>query len=115
MFKQLVIVFSLIAFLGVLSFAQEKSKMDKKENQETMHKMQEMKKDQKESSVEENSKTWNKVCPVSGEDLDDDAVTIEYKGKTVGLCCSKCEKKFTKDPEKFMKNLSEDGSKFIGD
>ncbi|MCX6173882.1 MAG: YHS domain-containing protein [Ignavibacteriales bacterium] len=56
---------------------------------------------------------WNKVCPVTGEDVDTDTPTEVYQGKTIGFCCSGCIKKFKKDPEKYMKNLSEDGSKFL--
>jgi YHS domain-containing protein len=58
--------------------------------------------------------TWNKVCPVSGEDVDSEAPTVEYKGKIIGFCCPSCNKKFKKDPEKYIKNLSDDGTKFIG-
>jgi YHS domain-containing protein len=79
----------------------------------------------KESVINQNSKsddkdnqtsltTWNKVCPVQGEEVDSEAPTAEYKGKVIGFCCPGCEKKFKKDPEKYMKNLSDDGAKFIG-
>lgn len=59
-------------------------------------------------------KIWNKVCPVMGEDVDPEAPIVDYQGKKIGFCCPGCEKKFTKDPEKYMKNLSEDGTKFLG-
>lgn len=57
---------------------------------------------------------WNKVCPVTGEDVDSEIATEIFQGKTIGFCCPGCIKKFKKDPEKFIKNLSEDGAKFIG-
>lgn len=58
------------------------------------------------------SKTpFNSVCPVSGEEIDGD-ITSTYEGKTYALCCKRCLKKFEKDPEKYIKNLSEDGKKF---
>ena len=57
---------------------------------------------------------WNQVCPVSGEEVDSEAPTEVYNGKTIGFCCPNCVKKFKKDPEKYIKNLSEDGSKFVG-
>lgn len=57
---------------------------------------------------------WNKVCPVMGEEVDPEAPTEVYNGKTIGFCCPGCDKKFKKDPEKYMKNLSEDGSKYLG-
>jgi YHS domain-containing protein len=59
-------------------------------------------------------KAWNKVCPVMGEDVDPEAPTTTYKGKVIGFCCAGCDKKFQKEPEKYMKNLSEDGTKFLG-
>jgi YHS domain-containing protein len=57
---------------------------------------------------------WNKVCPIKGEEIDADAPTVEYKGKVIGFCCPGCDAKFQKDPEKYLKNLNEDGTKFIG-
>lgn len=57
---------------------------------------------------------WNKVCPVMGEEVDSEAPTEMYNGKVIGFCCKGCEKKFNADPEKYMKNLSEDGTQFIG-
>jgi YHS domain-containing protein len=70
----------------------------------------------KDSSMTQNtvSKTFNKYCPVTGEEVDSDESTIEYKGKTYGFCCSKCEKKFKADPEKYIGNLSPDGKNFVG-
>lgn len=58
--------------------------------------------------------TWNKVCPVSGEEVDQEAPTVEYNGKVIGFCCSSCVSKFNKDPEKYLQNLSNDGATFIG-
>ena len=57
---------------------------------------------------------WNKVCPVMGEEVDSETPTEMYNGKVIGFCCKGCEKKFNADPEKYMKNLSEDGTQFIG-
>jgi YHS domain-containing protein len=79
----------------------------------------------KESGMNQNSKSdekknqasvisWNKICPVTGEEVDPETLTVEYKGKVIGFCCPGCDKKFKKDPEKYIKNLSEDGTKFIG-
>lgn len=59
-------------------------------------------------------KIWNAVCPVMGEKVNPKAPTAEYKGKTIGFCCAGCDEKFKKDPEKYMKNLSKDGKKFVG-
>jgi YHS domain-containing protein len=57
---------------------------------------------------------WNQVCPITGEEVDPEATTEVYNGKVIGFCCNSCDKKFKKDPEKYMKNLSEDGTKFLG-
>lgn len=62
----------------------------------------------------EKSVIWNAYCPVSGDEVDRGTKTVEYKGKNIGFCCKSCIKKFNKNPEKYMKNLSEDGKKFIG-
>jgi YHS domain-containing protein len=67
------------------------------------------------SSVEAIDLTiWNKVCPVMGNKVDVDGPTVVYNGKLYGFCCPGCDAKFEKNPEKYSKNLSEDGTKFIG-
>ena len=62
----------------------------------------------------ENKEIWNAYCPVKGGEVDPEAPTVQYKGKTIGFCCPGCDGKFMEDPEKYMKNLSEDGKKFVG-
>jgi len=117
MFKQLLIIFSLVTVLGVFTFAQEQPETNKTEKKECSKDSKCCSTENKQTSLESSKDSqivWNKVCPVTGEELDNDATTIEYKGKTIGFCCSKCESKFEKDPEKYMKNLNEDGSTFIG-
>ncbi|MCU7495941.1 MAG: YHS domain-containing protein [Ignavibacteria bacterium] len=58
-------------------------------------------------------KAFNKLCPVSGEELEDnDNRLLSYNGKTYGLCCDKCVAKFKKDPAKYAARLSEDGTKY---
>jgi YHS domain-containing protein len=56
---------------------------------------------------------WNAVCPVRGEKIDPEANKVEYNGKVYGFCCNGCDSKFIKDPEKYSKNLSNDGTEFI--
>lgn len=69
-------------------------------------------KDDKVQEVKEGT-PFNKVCPVSGEDLDkDDMRLVSYHGKTYGLCCNKCTAKFMKDPAKYAARLNEDGTKY---
>lgn len=57
---------------------------------------------------------WNKVCPIKGGEVDPESPTVLYDGKTIGFCCPGCDEKFKKNPEKYIKNLSEDGSTFVG-
>ena len=47
----------------------------------------------------------NKICPVSGEKIEKNAmgdpVKIEHNGKMYNLCCPMCVKDFNKDPDKY--------------
>ena len=74
-------------------------------NHETMKEM-------KSGAVGSSSKIWNKYCPVKGGEVDPEAPTVEYMGKTIGFCCPGCDKKFSANPEKYIENLSEDGQTF---
>jgi YHS domain-containing protein len=56
---------------------------------------------------------FNKVCPVQGEEIDGDQPAVLYKGKIYAFCCAGCDKKFSANPEKYLKNLSADGKTFI--
>jgi YHS domain-containing protein len=122
MLKQLILIFSLVSFLAVFAVAQEKPEIEKKEKKDCSEKSSccsGMKESSTGINMEKSSETaslqiWNKVCPIKGEEIDADAPTVEYKGKVIGFCCPGCDAKFQKDPEKYMKNLNEDGTKFIG-
>lgn len=78
----------------------------KKEN-ENHDKHNEAKKDTLEK------KAWNAVCPVLGNEVDGETELVEYNGKYYGFCCPGCDTRFKKNPEKYSKNLSEDGTTFI--
>jgi len=82
----------LIFSAGILTFAQEKSKDEKKDIK----------------IVVDSTIVFNTICPVSTEDADPE-ITYTYKGKTYALCCKNCLKKFKNDPEKYISRLSEDG------
>lgn len=58
---------------------------------------------------------FNAVCPVLGGEVNPDVATVDYRGKKIGFCCPGCDEEFNKDPEKYMKNLSADGTTFIGE
>jgi YHS domain-containing protein len=53
----------------------------------------------------------NKLCPVTGNPVDDgsmgETVKYVYNGKIYNLCCKMCAKDFKKDPEKYSK-IAED-------
>ena len=70
--------------------------------------------DQKVNDEKAAAKPWNEVCPVKGGKVQKETALIEYKDKQYGFCCPGCDTKFEKDPEKYSKNLSEDGKEFIG-
>ena len=54
-------------------------------------------------------KVGNKLCPVSGENVEDmgGGIEREYNGKIYNLCCAGCVDIFEKDPEKYSKIAEE--------
>ncbi len=51
----------------------------------------------------------NKICPVSGEKIEEAAkATYEYNGKIYNFCCSMCIDAFKQDPEKYIKKIEEE-------
>jgi YHS domain-containing protein len=114
MLKQLVILISMFIIFGSLIIAQEKpeEQIEVTQQDSSVTAMETV----DSSSVEDSTELtiWNKVCPVMGNKVDVDGPTVEYNGKLYGFCCSGCDAKFEKNPEKYSKNLSEDGTKFIG-
>jgi YHS domain. len=42
----------------------------------------------------------NKICPLTGEDVDGKTYQI-YKGRRYGLCCQECGANFWQDPETY--------------
>ena len=67
------------------------------------------------TKTEEASLIWNKYCPVFGNEVDPETDTVNYDGKKIGFCCPSCINKFKKDPERYLKNLSDDGTKYIAE
>ena len=120
--KYISILFVTVFFLSFnAAYAQSKTENEEKEtkkmemNHEKMDHSKvdhEMKMNDTEEKVA--VKPWNKVCPVRGNEVDPEVRTVEYNGKAYGFCCGGCDKKFSKDPEKYSINLSEDGTEFIG-
>jgi len=114
MLKQLVIIISMFVIFGSLIIAQEKPQEQKEETKQDS--LMETVEPVNSNSVVESTelKIWNKICPVMGNKVDVDGPTVEYNGKLYSFCCPGCDAKFEKNPEKYSKNLSEDGTKFIG-
>lgn len=52
--------------------------------------------------VTENIQT---LCPVSGDKLDEDKVSLTLPGRKIFFCCKKCVRQFKKDKAKYIKNL----------
>ncbi len=103
----------LVVVLSVGSFGQDKKMDMKKKVESTQTKVTDTKQEvikevEKTEKKVVDSKPVNTVCPVSGEEIDS-KITAVYNGKTYGLCCKSCLKKFNKDPEKYVSKLSEDG------
>lgn len=112
MLKQLVVIFSFTLFLGTFAHAQENPL---NENQKTQLDTIVNEEPQADTTVVATDlQIWNKVCPVMGNKVDPEGPTVEYNGKLYAFCCPGCDAKFKKNPEKYSKNLSEDGTKFIG-
>jgi YHS domain-containing protein len=58
----------------------------------------------KQTSQKETIEVGNKICPVSGEKINEKwKATYEYKGKIYNFCCPACIKEFKKDPDKYIK------------
>ena len=58
---------------------------------------------------EEAVNVGNKICPVSGEKIDEKTkTTYEYEGKTYNFCCAECIDEFKKDPAKYIKKVDEE-------
>ncbi len=47
----------------------------------------------------------NTTCIMSGKPVKE-GVTSEYKGKTVGFCCTNCKARFDSNPDKFGKKIT---------
>lgn len=85
------------------SFAQDNSKAEKKDSTTDVQNVVPA------ASLQQvgTDKPINTVCPVSGEEIDS-KITYTYNGKTYGLCCNKCLKKFKAEPEKYISRMKSD-------
>ena len=112
MLKQIMFIFSILFCVSFTGLAQEEPKDGLKDPHEKNDSVKVQKVD--ESNEISAKDPWNKICPVQGEEVEADSPTVEYDGKVYAFCCPGCDTKFAKNPEKYAKNLSEDGKKFVG-
>jgi len=57
----------------------------------------------KQAASEKVMNAGNKICPVSGEKIDEKAkATYEYQGKIYNFCCPACIEIFKKNPQKYI-------------
>ncbi len=118
MFKKTAVVQIAVAVVfgtSSLSFAvmHEESNNQHSSNQEATHQ------EHNDRTVPEQANTagqgkraeevGNKVCPVSGETIDEKAKeTYEYKGKIYNFCCPMCVEEFKKDPGKYIEKMEKE-------
>lgn len=107
MLKQFVFAFAVVFCLSAINFAQDNTTKGLKDHHHSSEQVS-------DSTTTVSKVPWNKVCPVKGNPIEADSPTVEYNGKVYAFCCPGCDTKFAKNPEKYAKNLSEDGKKFIG-
>ncbi len=68
-----------------------------------------------ESSKSAAAEVGNKICPVSGEKIDEKIkATYEYNGKIYNFCCPMCIDEFKKDPGKYIKKIEQEKQKETG-
>ena len=62
-----------------------------------------------ETAKSEAINVGNKICPVSGEKIEEKTkATYEYEGKVYNFCCTSCIDEFKKDPEKYIKKIEDE-------
>ncbi len=44
----------------------------------------------------------NTTCPVMTKEKVDPDLYVDYKGQRVYVCCTKCKKRFSQNPEKYL-------------
>ena len=63
----------------------------------------------KQAVTEEVVNVGNKICPISGEKIDEKLkATYEYEGKIYNFCCTTCVDDFKKDPQKYIKKVEQE-------
>ncbi len=109
--KYLFLSIVFFAVAGFTAYAQEAPDTTKHHHGHGTHDMQDS---LKKAGDEIPTTAWNTVCPVMGKKVNPKVKLEVYNGKAYGFCCAGCDAKFAKDPEKYVKNLNEDGTRFTG-
>ena len=94
-----------IMISGALAYAQDHSQHDQM--------MQMTTDEQKQAAVSDTSReavnVGNKICPVSGERVNEETkATYEYEGKVYNFCCPMCIDEFKKDPQKYIQRVQDE-------
>lgn len=64
---------------------------------------------QEKDGMTQEVEVGNKICPVSGEKIEEKLkATYEYNGKVYNFCCASCVEEFKKDPDKYIKKVNEE-------
>ena len=64
------------------------------------------------TQVKKAENAGNKICPVSGEAIDEKLKSAyEYEGKIYNFCCAMCIDDFKKDPQKYIQKVEEQKQK----
>ena len=64
------------------------------------------------SSTSQVQNAGNKICPVMGNPIVEDAkLTYEYEGKIYNFCCEGCIEEFKVNPAKYIKIIEEEKNK----
>lgn len=91
MLKKLMFVFCCIFILSAVAPAQEKP-----------------------VTSDQETNSWNTVCPVEGKKVNPEVKTIIYNDKNYGFCSNACATVFNEDPDYHAAQLNEDGTEYKG-
>jgi len=70
--------------------------------------------DQPQTKSTTEIEVWNIVCPIDGKAINPEIKVITYKNHKYGFCSEDCAVLFKENPEAYIKNLSNDGTEFLG-
>lgn len=99
-----VFLLGVIAISVGVTYAQDNSG-----NNQTMQMPMDQQKQEAGAGVSQPQEVGNKICPVSGDKINEKTkATYEYEGKVYNFCCSMCIDAFKKEPQKYIKKVEEE-------